>query len=160
MIPRRPVPRARRLTSTAVSPLALAGDLGGTTVEAALVDGTGTVLPSSRARRQSGGSPASDALADAVRSVMTEALGARSAGGALLGVGIGCAGPISALGGFVSTGIGGGIVLKGATVSGATGNAGHIGHIEVAGFGDPCACGHRLRGGHRLRAEDGGLGEG
>jgi glucokinase len=32
-------------------------------------------------------------------------------------------------------------VLHGNTVSGPTGNAGHIGHIEVAGFDDPCPCG-------------------
>ena len=185
------------MTSTAVSALALAVDLGGTKVEAALVDSAGTVLPGSRARRPTGAALSSDGLADAVRAVMTEAVGALPAGTTLLGVGIGCAGPISALGGFVSplnlpvwrgypladlassivpevpvtvrmdglcialaeqwvgatrgydnslgmivsTGIGGGIVLHGATVSGSTGNAGHIGHIEVAGFDDPCACG-------------------
>ncbi|HEV7955547.1 MAG: sugar kinase [Microbacteriaceae bacterium] len=45
------------------------------------------------------------------------------------------------MGMIVSTGIGGGLVLHGNTVSGPTGNAGHIGHVEVAGFDDPCACG-------------------
>jgi glucokinase len=43
----------------------------------------------------------------------------------------------------VSTGIGGGLILGGHTVPGPTGNAGHIGHVEVAGFEDPCACGGR-----------------
>ncbi|WP_213814052.1 ROK family protein [Glaciihabitans sp. dw_435] len=47
------------------------------------------------------------------------------------------------MGMIVSTGIGGGIILGGLTVAGPTGNAGHIGHIEVAGFDDPCPCGGR-----------------
>jgi glucokinase len=45
------------------------------------------------------------------------------------------------MGMVVSTGIGGGLILGGRTASGPTGNAGHIGHVEVAGFDDPCACG-------------------
>ena len=45
------------------------------------------------------------------------------------------------MGMIVSTGIGGGLILHGSTVSGPTGNAGHIGHVEVAGFSDPCKCG-------------------
>ncbi|WP_150308513.1 ROK family protein [Planctomonas psychrotolerans] len=45
------------------------------------------------------------------------------------------------MGMIVSTGIGGGLILNGRTVAGPTGNAGHIGHVEVAGFDDPCACG-------------------
>ncbi|GAB3030517.1 ROK family protein [Parafrigoribacterium mesophilum] len=45
------------------------------------------------------------------------------------------------MGMVVSTGIGGGLILDGHTASGPTGNAGHIGHVEVAGFDDPCACG-------------------
>ncbi|WP_227820097.1 ROK family protein [Agromyces aureus] len=47
------------------------------------------------------------------------------------------------LGMIVSTGVGGGLVLGDRTVPSPTGNAGHIGHIEVAGFDDPCACGGR-----------------
>ncbi|MCU1406658.1 MAG: sugar kinase [Glaciihabitans sp.] len=47
------------------------------------------------------------------------------------------------MGMIVSTGVGGGLILNGLTVAGPTGNAGHIGHIEVAGFDDPCACGGR-----------------
>ena len=38
------------------------------------------------------------------------------------------------LGMIVSTGIGGGIITSGRIAAGATGNAGHIGQIEVAGF--------------------------
>jgi glucokinase len=45
------------------------------------------------------------------------------------------------MGMIVSTGIGGGLILDGQTVPGPTGNAGHIGHVEVGGFSDPCACG-------------------
>ena len=45
------------------------------------------------------------------------------------------------MGMVVSTGIGGGLILGRQTVAGPSGNAGHIGHIEVAGFEDPCPCG-------------------
>lgn len=48
------------------------------------------------------------------------------------------------LGMVISTGIGGGLVVGGAPAPGASGNAGHIGHVQVAGFGDPeCSCGGR-----------------
>jgi glucokinase len=47
------------------------------------------------------------------------------------------------LGMVVSTGVGGGLVLDDRGFAGETGNAGHIGHIEVAGFADPCPCGGR-----------------
>ena len=47
------------------------------------------------------------------------------------------------MGMVVSTGVGGGLILGGQTVAGPSGNAGHIGHIEVAGFDDPCPCGGR-----------------
>jgi glucokinase len=43
----------------------------------------------------------------------------------------------------VSTGVGGGIVLDGALLDGAAGNAGHIGHIIVEPGGEPCVCGAR-----------------
>jgi glucokinase len=43
----------------------------------------------------------------------------------------------------VSTGVGGGIVLDGHLVNGASGNAGHIGHVIVEPEGRPCACGGR-----------------
>jgi glucokinase len=41
----------------------------------------------------------------------------------------------------VSTGVGGGIVLGGRLLDGATGNAGHIGHVVVVPDGRRCACG-------------------
>jgi glucokinase len=43
----------------------------------------------------------------------------------------------------VSTGVGGGVVLNGQLLDGATGNAGHIGHIIVEPNGRRCSCGSR-----------------
>ncbi|MCU1459822.1 MAG: putative sugar kinase [Actinomycetia bacterium] len=43
----------------------------------------------------------------------------------------------------VSTGVGGGIVLDGRLLEGASGNAGHIGHIVVEPDGRVCECGGR-----------------
>lgn len=45
------------------------------------------------------------------------------------------------LGMIVSTGVGGGLVLGGRAAPSPTGNGGHIGHVEVGGFDDACACG-------------------
>ncbi len=45
------------------------------------------------------------------------------------------------LGMVVSTGVGGGLVLGGRLLDGATGNAGHIGHLVVDPCGPPCVCG-------------------
>jgi glucokinase len=41
----------------------------------------------------------------------------------------------------VSTGVGGGVVLDGRLLDGATGNAGHVGHLNVVPDGALCACG-------------------
>jgi glucokinase len=41
----------------------------------------------------------------------------------------------------VSTGVGGGIVLNGELLDGDTGNAGHIGHLNVVRDGALCSCG-------------------
>lgn len=180
-----------------MSAVALGLDLGGTKVEAALVDESGRVLPGTRFRAPTGPASSSEELAEAVRVVVTAALGTLGADDVLVGAGIGCAGPISVedgrvsplnlpvwrgyplrdlvaslvspapavlrmdgacialaehwvgaavgernlMGMIVSTGIGGGLILDGLTVAGPTGNAGHIGHVEVGGFDDPCACG-------------------
>ena len=43
----------------------------------------------------------------------------------------------------VSTGVGGGIVSGGRLLDGASGNAGHLGHLIVEPDGAPCACGAR-----------------
>ncbi|WP_342669037.1 ROK family protein [Actinomadura oligospora] len=47
------------------------------------------------------------------------------------------------LGMVVSTGVGGGLILNGHLIDGASGNAGHIGHIIVDPDGPPCGCGGR-----------------
>jgi glucokinase len=47
------------------------------------------------------------------------------------------------LGMVVSTGVGGGLVLDGHLINGASGNAGHIGHVVVDPDGPPCVCGGR-----------------
>jgi glucokinase len=44
---------------------------------------------------------------------------------------------------FVGTGIGGCLILDGKVVTGATGNAGEIGHITVKAGGPKCGCGAR-----------------
>jgi glucokinase len=188
--------RATTLKPMTSPTLALAVDLGGTKVEAALVGSDGVVLPGTRFRRPTGSASTSDQLLASVRGAVSEALAARPAGAELAGVGIGSAGPIhleegavsplnlpawrgfplrdhvaelvdvpvtlemdgvcitlaehwvgaaqgvdNVMGMIVSTGIGGGLILAGRTVPGPTGNAGHIGHVEAAGFDDPCPCG-------------------
>ncbi len=176
---------------------ALAVDLGGTKVEAALVDDTGAVLPESRFREPTGVDAISEQLAESVTRAVGKARAALPTDDTLVGIGIGSAGPIDVASGavsplnlpawreypllelveklmpdapvrlrmdglcitlaehwvgagrgvdnlmgmVVSTGIGGGLILGGHTVTGPSGNAGHIGHIEVGGFDDPCACG-------------------
>ncbi len=48
------------------------------------------------------------------------------------------------LGMVVSTGVGGGLILDGRLIEGASGNAGHIGHVVVdPDDGPPCSCGGR-----------------
>lgn len=175
----------------------LAVDLGGTKIEAALVDADGTLAPGSRFRAPTGRESDSAALEASAASVVEQAVAAMPEGGSLIGVGIGSAGPITVaqglvsplnlpawrdyplralverlvpgvpvvlrmdgecitlaehwigaapgednlMGMVVSTGIGGGLILGGRAVAGPTGNAGHIGHVEVGGFDDPCLCG-------------------
>jgi len=47
------------------------------------------------------------------------------------------------IGMVVSTGVGGGIVLEGRMLEGASGNAGHVGHVIVEPDGRVCGCGAR-----------------
>ncbi len=178
---------------------ALAVDLGGTKVEAALVDDRGSLLAASRHRRPTGASSTTEQLATAVTEAVREALAALPDGATLLGAGIGSAGPIAGttgnvsplnlaawrdyplgalvaeqlgerpvtlrmdgicialaevwlgaaqgesnvMGMIVSTGVGGGLILGGRVIAGPTGNAGHIGHVAVAGHDELCACGAR-----------------
>jgi glucokinase len=179
------------------STFALAVDLGGTKIEAALVDPSGAVLAGSRFRAPTGRASSSEQLTASADSVVTQALATLPDAATLVGVGIGSAGPITVdrglvsplnlpswrdfplrdhvaalvpgvpvtlrmdgecitlaehwvgagqgvdnlMGMVVSTGIGGGLILGGMAVAGPTGNAGHIGHIEVGGFDEPCLCG-------------------
>jgi glucokinase len=174
-------------------PLVLAVDFGGTKVESALVTADGEVVPESRHRAPTGRGATSEALEASVRQVIEAALDAAGEH-EILGVGIGCAGPIdrsrglvsplnvpswrdydlrsfarvvladrgidvpvtlemdgvaitmaehwvgaaqgvdNVMGMVVSTGIGGGLIVGGRVITGPTGNAGHIGHVEVAGY--------------------------
>lgn len=43
----------------------------------------------------------------------------------------------------VSSGVGGGVVVDGRLIDGASGNAGHVGHLTVIPDGRDCACGSR-----------------
>lgn len=68
------------------------------------------------------------------------------------------------MGMVISTGIGGGLILAGRVIPGGTGNAGHIGHVAVAGiegratFGAPSALEAVASGPHTSTwARDGGL---
>ena len=81
-------------------PLALAIDLGGTKVEAALIDDAGSIVEASRSRAGTGATASSEDLQDAVRRVVEHALAALSE--PLIGVGIGSAGPIDQRNGTVS----------------------------------------------------------
>ena len=186
-------------------PLALAVDFGGTKVESALVDADGTVVPGSRHRQPTGRAATSEALEQSVATVVRDALSTVPPDGEVIGIGIGCAGPIERVDGLVSplnvpawrdypmrsfvagvaaaaghdvpaglemdgvaitmaehwvgaaqgvdnvmgmvvsTGIGGGLIVGGRVITGPTGNAGHIGHVDVGGmtgentFGNPTA---------------------
>lgn len=176
---------------------ALAVDLGGTKVEAALVDDAGVILPGSRFRQPTGRDATSEQLTENVTRVVGKARAALPLDAVLGGIGIGAAGPIDITGGTVSplnlpawrefplqshieglvpdapvrlrmdglcitlaehwlgagrdvenlmgmtvsTGVGGGVILGSRTVTGPSGNAGHIGHVEVGGFDDHCWCG-------------------
>src|SRR5829696_7863641 len=53
------------------------------------------------------------------------------------------AGSANLLGITVSTGVGGGLILDGRLYHGASGNAGHVGHVVVEPDGPVCACGGR-----------------
>nr|WP_314147658.1 ROK family protein [uncultured Leifsonia sp.] len=187
------------------TPLALAVDFGGTKVEAALVDADGRLVPDSRFRRPTGRTATVADLEASVGGVVRDALAALPGGAEIVGVGIGCAGPIdrrlglvsplnvpdwrdyplrdyigsvvaslgldvpvtlemdgvaitmaehwvgaaqgvdNVMGMVVSTGIGGGLIVGGRVITGPTGNAGHIGHVEVGEivgentFGNPSA---------------------
>jgi glucokinase len=198
------------------TPLALAVDFGGTKVEAALVDADGRLVPDSRFRRPTGRTATVDDLEASVGGVVRDALASLPEGAEIVGVGIGCAGPIdrvrglvsplnvphwrdypmrdfigaevrsagldvpvtlemdgvaitmaehwvgaaqgvdNVMGMVVSTGIGGGLIVGGRVITGPTGNAGHIGHVEVGDirgedtFGNPYALEAMASGPHTV----------
>ncbi|RUQ03724.1 ROK family protein [Microbacterium sp. HSID17254] len=177
-----------------MSRYALAVDVGGTKMEAALVADDGTLVPGSRSRQPTGREATSASLTAAVDAIVRHALAALPADAELVGAGIGSAGPVdrtrgeilpvnmplargfglvdavgraasTALGRdvpavlghdggalalaeswlgatqqagaslsiVVSTGVGGGFVVGGAYVPGASGNAGHLGQVRREG---------------------------
>lgn len=173
--------------------IALGVDLGGTKIDAALVDEDGRVLEHTRTRRPTGREVTPEQLHLAVTEVVSHALDRLPDGTTLVGAGIGSAGPIDLADGtirpvnmtgvhgfelaeavkdaviastgefdpevrlrhdggclalaeswlgaaadaraslsiVVSTGIGGGIVIAGTPVGGASGNAGHLGQTYI-----------------------------
>lgn len=173
---------------------ALAVDVGGTKMEAALVADDGVLVPGSRSRQSTGREATSASLRAAVDAIVRHALAVLPADAELVGAGIGSAGPVdrtrgeilpvnmplargfglvdavagsasTALGRevpavlghdggalalaeswlgatqqagaslsiVVSTGVGGGFVVGGAYVPGASGNAGHLGQVRREG---------------------------
>lgn len=73
---------------------ALAVDIGGTKMEAALVGDDGVLVDGSRSRQATGREATFASLTDAVSAVVAHALAALPADGELVGAGIGSAGPI------------------------------------------------------------------
>lgn len=173
---------------------ALAVDVGGTKMEAALVADDGTLVRGSRSRRATGRDATPPSLDDAIATVIAHALSRLPGDAELVGAGIGSAGPIdrnvgqivpvnmpaargyslagavrttasgilgrglptvfghdggalalaeswlgatkdarSSLAIVVSTGVGGGFVVNGAYIPGASGNAGHLGQVRREG---------------------------
>ncbi|MGW9269707.1 ROK family protein [Microbacterium sp. NPDC055599] len=173
---------------------ALAVDVGGTKMEAALVSADGVLVEGSRSRQPTGREATPPALAAAVDAIVRHALAALPADAELVGAGIGSAGPVDRVAGtiepvnmplahgfalaaavrdaatavlgrdlpttlghdggalalaeswlgatrdagaslsiVVSTGVGGGFVVNGAYIPGATGNAGHLGQVRREG---------------------------
>ncbi|MFK3677698.1 ROK family protein [Microbacterium sp. NPDC090218] len=73
---------------------ALAVDVGGTKMEAALVAADGVVLPGSRSRQPTGREATFESLGAAVIAIVEHALAALPADAELVGAGIGSAGPV------------------------------------------------------------------
>lgn len=173
---------------------ALAVDVGGTKMEAALVRDNGEVVAGSRSRQPTGRAATTESLDAAVDAIVRHALAAFPGDAEFAGAGIGSAGPVDRSGGrilpvnmpqargygladavrkaasrglghevptvfghdggalalaeswlgatqgaksslsiVVSTGVGGGFVIGGAYIPGATGNAGHLGQVRREG---------------------------
>ncbi|SEG46010.1 glucokinase [Thermomonospora echinospora] len=175
---------------------ALAVDIGGTKLAAALVEPGGRIAHYDR--MQTPVDLDAEGLWRSLEALLDKLL-AEAGGGDLAGVGVGCGGPMrwpsaevsplnipawrdfplrerlrarhpglpvrvhndaicmavgehwrgagrgrdNVLGMVVSTGVGGGLILGGHLIDGASGNAGHIGHVVVDPEGPPCKCGGR-----------------
>lgn len=74
--------------------VAVAVDLGGTKVDAALVDAGGRIVPGSRHRAPTGPGQSHESLTAAIRSVSRRAADAAGPAHRVIGVGIGAAGPL------------------------------------------------------------------
>jgi glucokinase len=180
---------------------ALAIDIGGTKMAAAIVEPGGRLAGYDRTATPQGGTLDSEGLWRTLEALIDDVLGAAGLAGPddLAGVGVGCGGPMTwpegsvsplnipswndfplrerlrkryaelpvrvhndaicmaagehwrgagrdrdnVLGIVVSTGVGGGLVLGGHLIDGASGNAGHIGHVVVDPREVPCKCGGR-----------------
>lgn len=83
------------LRSNPMTRFALAVDVGGTKLEAALVSEEGAVIDGTRSRQATGPAATSDEIRAALKAVITHALSSDAAkAGTLLGAGVGSAGPI------------------------------------------------------------------
>lgn len=85
-----------------MSELALAVDLGGTKVEAALVHASGALVAGSRFREPTGRDSSSEQLAESVTRVVEQTLATLPEAATIIGAGIGSAGPITVASGLVS----------------------------------------------------------
>lgn len=173
---------------------ALAVDVGGTKLEAALVSAAGVLVAGSRSRQPTGRAATSESMDAAIAAVTEHALATLPPGAELVGAGVGSAGPVDRTTGqifpvnmpaargyrladavcsaasavvgrdvrtvfghdggalalaeswfgatrearaslsiVVSTGVGGGFVVDGAYIPGASGNAGHLGQVRREG---------------------------
>ncbi|WP_295014481.1 ROK family protein [uncultured Microbacterium sp.] len=174
------------------SAVALAVDVGGTKLEAALVRADGTVVEGTRSRRPTGSAATFASMRAAIEAVVAHALAGLPADAEFVGAGVGSAGPIDREAGtidpvnmpdargfdlrgavrdaastvlglpvptvfahdggclalaeawlgatagaaaslsiVVSTGVGGGFVVDGTYLPGASGNAGHLGQVHA-----------------------------
>lgn len=87
---------------TNTNDLAVAVDIGGTKIEAALVGSDGVVIPGSRNRRPTGRAATSAELESALVEAIEATMAVAPAGATLSGVGIGAAGPLHELPGHIS----------------------------------------------------------
>ncbi|MGN8025443.1 ROK family protein [Microbacterium sp. 22242] len=82
------------MSGSAERMIALAVDVGGTKLEAALVRADGTVVAGTRSRRDTGPSATFGSLRAAIGEVVAHALAGRGADDQVIGAGIGSAGPV------------------------------------------------------------------